>query len=75
MFNESNIDEYVNEVVNGEDEWINVEEFFNKKYDEIVSGEEIRKILVDKAMSKINKETPSGKNIENEEDFEEKIVI
>ena len=75
LFNESNIDEYVNEVVNGEDEWINVEEFFNKKYDEIVNGEEIRKILVDKAMSKINKETPSGKNIENEEDFEEKIVI
>lgn len=75
LFNENNIDEYVNAVVNGEDEWINVEEFFNRKYDEIVNDEEIRKILVDKSMNKINKETSGGKNNENEEDFEEKIVI
>ena len=78
MYNEcykdSNIEEYVEGLVNDKEDWVSVERFFNDKYDKMYNGEEIRKEL-----ERIENGTFSGdsqkKNKETEEDLEEKLVL
>ena len=80
MYNEcycdSNIKQYVEELVSDKEEWVSVEKFFNEKYEKISNGEEIRKELEEVAAGTVRGDAQKQDKEENiEGDLDEKLVL